>query len=254
MSDWAEKSKALKDRLSLRTVPVAFKRLERASDLDNMPGIVRWQQGCTFCQIPTLARVMGLSLAITGEDGMRDRCKRLHALLPTTEERMKNEARRLSKTWMPSEEGGMIQQEAYPLVPVGEAIVVAPLAAVSFEPDVILVYGNPAQVMMLLCGLQKIEYERFPFFFIGEGACADSIGQCYTTGKPALAIPCYGERALGQVADDEIVVALPPEDVGRAIKGLELLAGVGLKYPIMRTGGLLDPSPLLDALYSEDEG
>lgn len=42
-----------------------------------------------------------------------------------------------------------------------------------FEPDVILVYGNPSQLMMLMCGLQKVKYQRFEFHFIGEGACAE---------------------------------------------------------------------------------
>jgi len=96
--------------------------------------------------------------------------------------------------------------------------------------------------MMILCGMQKEKYERFQFFFIGEGACADSLAQCYTSGKPALAIPCYGERAMGQVADDEIVIALPPGEMGRALSGMKKLAKIGFRYPIAFIGGLADPA------------
>ena len=75
----------------------------------------------------------------------------------------------------------------------------APLASGKFDPDVILIYGNPTQLMLLMNGLQFKDYERFQFFFIGEGACADGLAQCYTSGKPALAIPCFGERRFGGV-------------------------------------------------------
>jgi uncharacterized protein (DUF169 family) len=115
----------------------------------------------------------------------------------------------------------------------------------------IMVFGNPAQIMMLLCGMQKVRYENFEFTFIGEGACMDSFGRYYATGKTSVAIPCYGERALGQVADDEIVVALPPEELDRAIEGLDALTQIGFGYPISLIGGLTDPNPFLDQVYPD---
>jgi uncharacterized protein (DUF169 family) len=150
---------------------------------------------------------------------------------------------------MPSPEEAMKQQQDYPVVPPGQAIVAGPLAKATFEPDMIMVFGNPAQVMMLLCGMQKVRYEMFDFTFLGEGACMDSFGRYYTTGKTSVAIPCYGERALGQVADDEIVIALPPQELDRAIEGLEILANSGFGYPISVIGGFTDPHPFLAQVY-----
>ena len=91
--------------------------------------------------------------------------------------------------------------------------------------------------------------ESFDFTFIGEGACMDSFGRYYATGKTSVAIPCYGERALGQVADDEIVVALPPEELDRVIEGLDELAKSGFGYPIGGIGGFTDPHPFLAQVY-----
>ena len=54
---------------------------------------------------------------------------------------------------------------------------------------------------------------------------------------------------MGQVRDDEIVIALPPSTIDQAIEGLEVLKKVGFKYPISNTGGFLDPSPLLAMFY-----
>jgi len=39
MSDWREKSNELKERLRLRTEPVAYRRLERVADLDSIDGV-----------------------------------------------------------------------------------------------------------------------------------------------------------------------------------------------------------------------
>jgi uncharacterized protein (DUF169 family) len=139
----------------------------------------------------------------------------------------------------------------YPLIPPGEAAVLAPLASGKFHPDVILIYGNPAQMMLLMNGLQFKDYERFQFFFIGEGSCADGLAQCYTSGKPALAIPCMGERAFGAVTDDEMVMALPPGMMTKAVEGLKALKSRGISYPIMYLGPLCDPSPILMQIYPD---
>ncbi len=251
MAAWAELSRELKDMLCLKSRPVAFRRLEKSEDLNDIESVYRPDRTFTFCQVPFMVRVLGLTVGVTKEDQMLDRCMRLHGLKTPNEESMQREAAMLSTTWLPSPEEGMKQQADYPRIPAGGAIVAAPLADEKVEPEVVLVYGNPAQIMMLMCGLQKDKYERFQFSFIGEGACADSLGQCYISGKPALAIPCYGERALGQVADDEIVIALPPGEIGRSLSGMKKLARVGLGYPISYIGGVADVVPILAQIYTD---
>jgi len=251
MSSWAERSEAIKNSLRLRTEPIGFRRLQDAAELENIEGAIRWPAGCVFCQIPYMARVAKLTVAVTSEDKLNYRCKRLHGLVPSLEGDAESECTQLSRTWMPSAEEAMRQQKDYPVVPPGQAIVAGPLGKAAFEPDMIMVFGNPAQVMLLLCGLQKVRYEKFEFSFIGEGACMDSFGRYYATGKTSVAIPCYGERALGQVADDEIAVALPPEELDRAIEGMNTLASIGFGYPIPGIGGFTDPNPFLDQLYPD---
>jgi uncharacterized protein (DUF169 family) len=175
MGEWAEKSMLLKGQLSLSSDPIGFKRFEKASDLEKVEGLVRWKQNCVFCQIPFMARVGGFTVGLTNEDKVGDRCKRIHGLQTTGEKEKLQEAKLLSRTWMPSVEEGLKQQEDYPRIPPGEAIVVGPLIKDNFEPDVALFYGNPAQIMMLMCGLQKVKYERFHFHFIGEGASISTL-------------------------------------------------------------------------------
>lgn len=251
MGKWADLSKELEDALRLKSKPVAYKKLESEDELNKIENVFRPNRTFTYCQVPFMVRVLGLTVGATRDDQMLDRCMRLHGLKDADDESMQRESFMLSTTWMPSPEEAMKQQHDYPRIPAGEAIVAAPLGNEKFEPDVVSVYANPAQIMMILCGLQKDKYERFDFSFIGEGACADSLAQCYVSGRPALAIPCYGERALGQVADDEIVIALPPAEIERSLSGLKKLAKVGLKYPITYIGGMADVVPILSQLYTD---
>jgi uncharacterized protein (DUF169 family) len=247
--NWAEVSDELVKRLRLKTDPLAFRRFEKTEDLEAIKNVFHIPTQSTFCQAVHRARVQGLTVGIVKGDKVGDRCLRLFGVKPASEKSMEAEATMLSTTWFKNPEEAMQQQRETPRVPVAEAVALAPLAKEKFEPEVILLYGNPAQIMMLLCGLQKEKYERFQFFFIGEGACVDSLAECYRTNKPQVSIPCYGERAMGQVADDEMALALPPAEIPRAFSGMAKLAKVGFKYPINFIGSQADLEPILSRVY-----
>ena len=251
MNDWAELGTELENRLRLRTKIIAYRRFETADELDTIKNITRISRFFTFCQVPFMVRVNEITVGITKGDGIQDRCSRLFGLRHASEKSMNAEAAMLSRTWFRSPEEALQQQNDYYRIPVGGAIALAPLTKRKFEPEVVLVYGNPAQIMMVLCGLQKIKYERFSFSFIGEGACTDSLAQCYATQMPSVSLPCYGERSMGGVTDDEISIALPPGELERTVTGLKELAKIGFKYPINSIGPWLDPTPLLSGIYSE---
>ena len=56
------------------------------------------------------------------------------------------------------------------------------------------------------------------------------------TREPSLSIPCFAERRYGGVLDDEMLMALPPEYIAKAITGMEALAKNGLRYPFPQYG------------------
>jgi uncharacterized protein (DUF169 family) len=239
--DWAKLTQEMERLLRLKTSPVAYKRLEKLEELEKIPGMIRLDRRATFCQVPALVRRVGMTIGVT-RDNLGERCARINGLAPTTEKEVAWEVKAFANTWFANVEEASKQMAVYPLVPPGEAIVLAPLGSVKFAPDVILIYANPAQMMLLMNGLQFKDYERFQFFFIGEGSCADGLAQCYTTGKPALAIPCLGEREFGTVTEDEMVMALPPGMMAKAVEGLQALEARGIGYPIKYLGPSCDPS------------
>lgn len=249
MTDWAELTRELERLLRLGTYPVAYKRLEKMEELEKISRVRRLGRKASFCQLPTMVRRGGGTIGVTKDD-LVARCTRIHGLTDITEEEMEREAASIGFAYIGSVEEARKWAAACPRIPAGEALVLAPLASGKFDPDVILIYGNPAQLMMLMCGLQFKDYERFQFFFLGEGACADGLAECYLSGKPALAIPCFGERRIGGVVDDELVIALPPGMMGKAVAGLQGLWSNGIRYPIMYYGPENDPAPVFERFYS----
>lgn len=239
--DWAGFAQEMERLLRLKTSPIAYKRLEKVGELDKIPEVMRLDRLATFCQVPALVRRAGLTVGVTREN-LGERCARINGLAPTTEKQVAWEADSFARTWFANLDEARKQMAEYPTVPPGEAVVLAPLAAGKFDPDVILIYANPAQMMLLMNGLQFKDYQRFQFFFIGEGSCADGLAQCYTSGQPALAIPCLGEREFGTVTDDELVMALPPAMMAKAVEGLQALEARRIGFPIKYLGPSCDPS------------
>lgn len=252
MDDLVSLGKELENTLRLSTKIVAYRKLEQSNDLDKIKDVKRIERGLTFCQVPAMVRVYGWTIGITKDDQMNARCKNFCGLDEATEEGIWVEAAVLATTWMPSHEESLKQQKDYPRMPAGSAIVLSPLIEGKFDPEVILLYGNVAQIMMLMCGLQKRKYENFSFSFLGEGDCTNSLARCYSTGKISLGLGCYGERSMGQMADGEMLLALPPNEMERAVLGLRDLDQIGFKYPIRIIGAGHDPFPELEEFYPPD--
>ena len=127
MTDWKEITQELDRMLKLSTFPVAYKNLKDASELDKIPKVRRLNRFFTFCQLPALVRYRGFTVGVTVEDAINERCSRIHGLSPVTKESMAAESVQLASTWFATPEEAMKQQAAYPRIPVGSAIVLAPL-------------------------------------------------------------------------------------------------------------------------------
>ena len=142
------------------------------------------------------------------------------------------------------------------VVPYGRfrAMVVAPLTSGRLNPpDICLVYGTPGQMIFMINGLQWTGYKKMTFTSVGESACADSWGKALKTGEPALTIPCYAERRYGGVADDEMLMALPPRYLPKIIEGLAALSKNGLRYPVPPFGIQSDAAAGLAVSYADKE-
>lgn len=243
----------LGDLLRLRTLPIAMKLLEDAAGLDAVARLRRPTAGrrFTMCQLVTQARIAGFTLGITGANLMPGgNCGGVVGLNAPGEDTLSGE--RMEGVWFGNREAARAHQETMPRVPHGryEALVMAPLRSARLDhPDIVLFYATPGQMVLFINGLQWKTYRRYDFTVTGESACADSWGRALKTGETSLSLPCYAERRFGGVADDELLMALAPGELGRAVEGLEGLGKAGLRYPVPPYGMAMDPAEGLGHSY-----
>jgi len=219
--------------LRLKTTPVGIQMFERVQDMEAVPKIRR-PNGAIYTtdQIIGQAARLGFTVGITAADLVGPQCAAVIGLAPQNEEWQAGKP--FAGVWFATEADAAAHQRAMTCVPYGryQAMAVSPLAAGRLTPDICLVYANPAQMILLINGLQWSGYRKLQWGAVGESACADSWGRALATGEPSLSLPCFPERRYGGVPDDEMLMALKPEDLAKALEGLAALARNGLRYPI----------------------
>ncbi len=125
----------------------------------------------------------------------------------------------------------------------GKVILISPLRRADFEPELIIVYGNPAQVQVMVEGLHKL-WEGRPMI----SACNSLVTITLLNNDHNIALPCPAEHQVAATQDDEMAYAIPFNKVDEMIKGLELLHKVGLRYP---TPTFLQYQPFYPPAYAE---
>ncbi len=244
----------LSNLLRLRTLPIGMKLFEDLDAMAAVPGLRRPAKGKTFstCQLVTQARLAGFTLGITTENVPEfSSCSSVIGLDAPGE--IYTSGRKMEGVWFENREAAAAHQAGMPRVPPGRyhGLVVAPLRSARLDPpDICLFYANPAQMILFINGLQWKNYRRYDFSITGESACADSWGHALKTRSVSLSIPCYAERRYGGVADDEMLMACPPEDLARAVTGLIGLSKAGLRYPIMPFGPQAEPAEGMAKSYA----
>jgi uncharacterized protein (DUF169 family) len=242
---WTAVSKALERYLRLKTFPVAFKLFESATALDGIKGIRRPDYMPRMCQLITLARVHGWTLGVTKEQLGSLACASIIGLCEPPKELIEGMA--LSGILYKTAKDAREHEMAVPRLLVGKykALAVAPLAGNKFDPDIILIYGNPAQIFVLIAAIQWEDFEPLQFYCVGESSCSDAIVRCYVTSKPSLGIPPYAERRYGYAQDDEMVMGLPVTSVDKVLRGLKGIYKGGIRYPIPCWGAQASAPSLL---------
>ncbi|MBL7225020.1 MAG: dephospho-CoA kinase [Desulfobacteraceae bacterium] len=238
--DWEKIIRRMELLMRLKSFPVAFKMLERKEDLSKIPFMRRPGHKITLCQMITLVRNFDWTVGIELDDFMNAICPSILGLTEVPEANRDGTFR--SIVWVKTKEEGQKYEASIPRLPLGkyEALAMAPLAYNPFEPDIVLIYANPAQMMLLINSLQFEDYEVMQFFCVGESSCSDAIVRCYLTGKPSLTIPCYGERRYGHAQDEDLVMAVPAGMMEKALRGMETLYRRGIRYPISYAGAEQD--------------
>ncbi|HEU0082856.1 MAG TPA: DUF169 domain-containing protein [Bradyrhizobium sp.] len=227
----------LNSLLRLKTTVTGMKLFATADEMAAIPKIRRPTAVHTTDQIVSMASRLGWTVGITADDLVGAQCRAVIGLAPQDEKWLAGE--NYVGVWHGTAEDAAKRQQSLDVVPHGryEALAVSPLVSGRLNPpDICLVYATPGQMIILINGLQYTGYKKFEWGVVGETACADSWGRALKTGEPSLSLPCYAERRYGGVPDEEMLMALRPAHLAKAITGMKALAKNGLRYPIPAYG------------------
>lgn len=237
--------------LKLRTIPIGMKRFRTRAEMETIPKIRRPAEKMVFDQIVGQSRLLGWTVGVTAEDFAGPQCARPIGLAPRSADWLSGQ--HMVGVWYETPEDAAAHQEAMDCPPDQyEAIAVAPLVSGRLDPpEICLIYGTPGQMIIFINGLQYSGYRKLDFTVVGESACADSWGKALKTGEPSLSIPCYAERAFGGVADEELLMALPPAYLPKVVDGLAKLSRNGFRYPISPWGVQTSPMASMRRSYPD---
>ena len=228
----------LEGLLRLRSIPFGMKLFESVAEMAAIPKIRRPKESVhTLDQVVGQASRLGWTVGITTQDLVGDQCRSVVGLGGQDDKWYSGQ--HMVGVWYATPVDAAAHQKAMNVVPAGKykALAVAPLASGRLNPpDIALFYATPGAMIYFINGLQYSGYKRFDWSVVGESACADSWGRALRTREPSLSIPCFAERRYGGVLDDEMLMALPPEQLEKAIAGMEALAKNGFRYPFAQYG------------------
>jgi uncharacterized protein (DUF169 family) len=112
-------------------------------------------------------------------------------------------------------------------------VVYSPLERTAVEPDVMLVYVNPAQLMRLIHGGTYRSGRPIQSSFSGKAAsCTEGVIGAYQDQALKVVVPGNGDRVWGGCQDHEMVMAVPAAGLAEVLEGLEQTHAQGIRYPI----------------------
>lgn len=116
---------------------------------------------------------------------------------------------------------------------LGAGLVYSPLNKLTIEPEAVLIYGNPAQLMRLIRGYVNFTGLPIQSNFLGGLSCAESLIACRSRHQAQVIVPGNGERVFGMTNDHEMSFYVPADQIDDLIGGLQSEHDAGVsRYPI----------------------
>ena len=230
METWKYIGKTLEELLRPQTYPLAVKFVKDKSKFPDKTR--RLEQKIAICQALTISRRYGWTLGITEQDSACPAVTIAYGWPPIIDEQRLTQFF-LGVGYASDETAAKTIVENLDRLEPGKygGVVISPLTRTRIVPDVILVYGNPAQIMRLIQGAMYKEGTKVKSEMAGvTGSCISGISRTFITDEYQVVIPGNGDRVFAGTYDNEMLFTIP------AAKAEELIVGMKAqrvaKYPI----------------------
>ena len=240
----------LERSLRLRTYPIALKLLEREEDIPE--GAERpmrdFNYHLSLCQAFSRSRRVGTNIYSSSTEGKSPSSPTIvmlkedmwcpepvigyglaeapqyfmdgHTHFPATRRTLES-----AKAWA----------HAFPRLETGKYIGIAsaPLNSANFEPQLVLVYCDSAQIsLLILAAGWKSGAVDFPCRLAPSSACVRAVVPVVKEGKCQVTLPCWGDRACAMAQDWELIFSIPVDQLEDILLGLRVFGGTGRKMPV----------------------
>ncbi|MEM2978750.1 MAG: DUF169 domain-containing protein [Candidatus Hadarchaeales archaeon] len=226
MEEWRSLGRELEERLRPATYPLAVAFLKGGEVPE---GVRKPEEKLSFCQLLTLSRTHGWTMGLGPEESG---CPAFSLMLgwPAEREVMLEFFQAAGYVRERGAAEGLLE-EMEGLRPEGvERVIVSPLTRTKVVPDVVVVYGNSAQMMRLIQGAVCEQGRRMEVRLAGLMGSCGSVLRSYRQGKYDLAIPGTGDRVFAATQENEIVFTLPAPKLRSLLEGMKEQRLV--KYPL----------------------
>lgn len=226
-------SEALDTFIRPGTFPVAVKMARSAAEIPDKARMPKRDLGVTMpaCQGVAIARRLGWLIAMGKEDMLCPIGAISLGLLPAKAKFLDGSFN--VPFWLKSQELRAKLNRNLPRLEYGRYthVVMAPLNRANFEPQIVIIYGNPAQVSRLVQSTIYSTGEPITFSSAGGFACGSEITVPILTDNYQLVVTGGGDRSIAQADDHEIAFVAPMSKMDALIEGLEATHKAGLRYP-----------------------
>lgn len=224
-------------RLRLKTFPLAVKMLEKEGDIPDGAKRPKRDLGhhISLCVGLSMSRREGTLLAMLKEDMW---CFEPVIGLGLAEppeyfleghNRFPDSAKTL--------EAGRNWARAFPRLECGKyiGIMSAPLKTTNFEPALVIIYCDSAQLTQLLIAVNWKDGRDITCRLSGHAACVYATVPVMQSGQYQVTSPCAGDNRHAMAQDSEIIFTAPIEKVEDLIMGLKSLEEHNIALPRILT-------------------
>lgn len=212
--------KELKELLGLKGSPVAVKLAKTAADVPaGMPKVAEKTRHCQFVQN---ARLKGTKGYATHEEHLCKGGAGVMGVEPLPEAVATGSMYHKLGNFKTAE-GALETVTAMPKNAESYyATVYSPLESAEFEPDSVVVIATPKQALRISQAYLHATGGRISSDFSGiQSICADAVVAVAQRGVLNMTLGCNGSRKNSGIADDEVIIGLPPKALPAVIEALK---------------------------------
>ncbi|MCM0706086.1 DUF169 domain-containing protein [Faecalicatena sp. BF-R-105] len=113
-----------------------------------------------------------------------------------------------------------------------KGLLAAPWETCDFEPDVVMMYCDPAQLTHLLISVNWIDGSDVYSQLSGHSACVYAVVPAMLKHDFYISVPCIGDRKHGMAQENEMIFTFTPDKAEALLDGLCTTAKTQVGFPI----------------------